>query len=522
MRSHQRALLLAIVTAGTALWATACGRKVTRALVAPTDVATLDERSPYLKAHRADGHVYVLSQWRTDASGTRIEGNGTLLDPRREAIGTGPFSLDVDSIALFETNVAERSGAATALTVMAGITAAVAGICLSDPKTCFGSCPTFYAPDADGKWRIQAETFSASIAPALEATDVDQLLQATPSGRDFRLKVTNEALETHVIRSADLLAVPRPENGRVFRTSDGVFHVAHHPAAPDRCIDAEGTCLPEVSEVDGLERRSLADSTDLGMKETVVLEFDAPPDGELGMVLVTRQTLLTTFLLYQTLAWMGEDATRWLASLEAGDPSTRARIEGIGGALGDIEVQVPDGSGGWRTVGHVGETGPIAQDTRVVPLPDDSGSRNAGPFRVRLRMTQGMWRIDAAQLVTLGPAPDPVRLRPVAVRDTAGNRVGSAVAALNDPEGTLVTLPRDEYEIEYRLPQEPARYELFLEARGYYLEWMRSEWLAEEDPLRAAQVVLNPAQALRDLAPAFKAREPYMENLFWNSRYVRQ
>lgn len=65
MRPHRRALLLAALTAGTALWATACGRKVTRALVAPTDVATLDQRSPYLKAHRSDGHVYVLSQWGT-------------------------------------------------------------------------------------------------------------------------------------------------------------------------------------------------------------------------------------------------------------------------------------------------------------------------------------------------------------------------------------------------------------------------------------------------------------------------
>jgi hypothetical protein len=436
-------------------------------------------------------------------------------------VSAGTFSLAVDSIALFETNVAERSGTATALTVMAGITAAVAGICLSDPKTCFGSCPTFYAPDADGNWRLQAETFSASIAPALEATDVDQLLHARPSGRDFRLKVTNEALETHVIRSADLLAVPRPEDGRVFRTSDGVFHVAHDPTPPSRCADAEGTCLAEVSSVDGVERKSLADSTDLGMKEAVVLEFDTPPDGDLGVVLVSRQTLLTTFLLYQTLAWMGEDATRWLASLETGDPSTRARIDGIGAALGDIEVQLPDGSGGWRTVGHVGETGPIAQDTRVVPLPNDAGARDSGPLRVRLKMTQGMWRIDAAQLVTLAPAPDPVRIRPLAVRDTAGAPVVSAVQALNDPEGTLVTLPRDEYEIEYRLPPEPEGYELFLEARGYYLEWMRSEWLAEEDPLRAAQVVLNPSQALRDLAPAFKAREPYMENLFWNSRYVR-
>ncbi|MEP7228190.1 MAG: hypothetical protein ABI785_12560, partial [Gemmatimonadales bacterium] len=62
--------------------------------------------------------------------------------------------------------------------------------------------------------------------------------------------------------------------------------------------------------------------------------------------------------------------------------------------------------------------------------------------------------------------------------------------------------------------------ELFLESRGYYLEWMRREWLAEENLALAAQILLDPAGALRTLAPAFKRQEPEMERLFWNSRYV--
>jgi hypothetical protein len=75
-------------------------------------------------------------------------------------------------------------------------------------------------------------------------------------------------------------------------------------------------------------------------------------------------------------------------------------------------------------------------------------------------------------------------------------------------------------EIGYRLPEGSESFELFLEARGYYLEWMREEWLAEENPARAAQLWLDPSGALRDLAPAFKREEPRIETLFWNSRYV--
>jgi hypothetical protein len=34
-------------------------------------------------------------------------------------------------------------------------------------------------------------------------------------------------------------------------------------------------------------------------------------------------------------------------------------------------------------------------------------------------------------------------------------------------------------------------------------------------------VLVNPAEALRVLAPAYKSREGYMEELFWASRFNR-
>jgi hypothetical protein len=86
---------------------------------------------------------------------------------------------------------------------------------------------------------------------------------------------------------------------------------------------------------------------------------------------------------------------------------------------------------------------------------------------------------------------------------------------------TLVTMPGDAYEIEYRLPAAPERLELFLEVRGYYLEWMRREWLAEENPMLALRLMLDPGGALRSLAPEYKRAEPAMEAVFWSSRYAR-
>ncbi len=97
-----------------------CARRVTRALLPPSDLATLDQRSPFLKAHLSDGRLYVFSQWQTDPSGASILGSGVLLDASRNEIDSGEFRLLADSVVLFETNVEEISGPGTALTVMVG------------------------------------------------------------------------------------------------------------------------------------------------------------------------------------------------------------------------------------------------------------------------------------------------------------------------------------------------------------------------------------------------------------------
>jgi hypothetical protein len=81
-------------------------------------------------------------------------------------------------------------------------------------------------------------------------------------------------------------------------------------------------------------------------------------------------------------------------------------------------------------------------------------------------------------------------------------------------------MPGDRYELEYVLPAGES-YELFLDSRGYYLEWMRQEWLADENPLAALRLFTSPDRMLRELAPAYKRVEPRMEEIFWRSRYAR-
>jgi hypothetical protein len=94
-----------------------------------------------------------------------------------------------------------------------------------------------------------------------------------------------------------------------------------------------------------------------------------------------------------------------------------------------------------------------------------------------------------------------------------------ALARVRGLDGHLVTMPGDAYRISFDLPRPGQELELFLETEGYYYEWMRTEWLTEENPLMAALALGAPEQALRSLAAPFKARESNLETAFWASRF---
>lgn len=136
-------------------------------------------------------------------------------------------------------------------------------------------------------------------------------------------------------------------------------------------------------------------------------------------------------------------------------------------------------------------------------------------------MTRGLWRLDYAALARIVGRVQPMVIQPSAVMrgdTTADDKARTCVAGLGDP---LVTMPGDRYSIIYRLPADYRDYELFMEARGYYLEWMRKEWVAEENPGMTLMMFSNPGGYLKMLAPKFKKIEPQMEESFWRSKYVQ-
>lgn len=470
--------------------------------------------SPYLKVHMKDGSLYVLKNWEADPSREYISGYGKLYDSYRDSIGSGHFTLRADSAVIFETNSIKPSGTAAAFTIYSGITAAITIYCMTNPKACFGSCPTFYTNDGDSL-RLQAEGFSSSIAPSMEATDIDALYHSRPECDEYTVEMRNEALETHVVRSVNLLAVEksRKEN-KIFYSPDGAFWECSSIIPPVSAAGPEGNCLGKLLKADGLERFSAADSFNLGAKEYIYLDFNNSESGKYGIVIGCRQTLLSTYLIYQTFAYMGNDVSRWIAELERNKINVKGNE--ILNLLGGLEAEVLDSEGCWRNAGSIDEYGPLAADFHILPV-NGILDRNA---RVRLKLTKGYWRIDYAALAPIKEAARPERIQPFEViRD--GKTDPAAREILCDSSKTLVTLPGDTYRLNFRLPSLVKDYELFLETRGYYLEWIRNEWIREENPRKLAEIFLNPEAALKRMAPEFKAVESQMENSFWRSKYAK-
>lgn len=508
-----RPLILALGAAALLTAACAPAHVLHRSLRGPRSVEVADASSPYLKAHLRDGGVVLFHDWVLDEEAGLLRGTARHFSPERRLLEESFTNLPLDSAVLLETNTLVRTKHLPALQVMSGLYLAGSLLCLQHPKACFGSCPTFYTVDG-GEPLLQAEGFSASVAPALEATDLDALCRPVWPSPEFRLEMRNEALETHAVRHADLLLVSRRHGGEVFQDSQGAFWEGTGLAAPLSVLPAAGKGLDALCHKDGVEWSETADPEDLGTRRQLVLEFPAPPEGPFGLAVCGRQSLLTTFVFYQALAWMGTRAGDCLAALERGD----IPWDGGMGHLAEVRLSWWDGQR-WQPAETFREVGPLALDEHVLRLPGDARPVE-GRLRLRLDCTQGAWRWDRLALACLEPAGPPLRLSPAEVRRD-GEADSSALAALLDPSRLLMTEPGDTYQLAYRLPSDRLEDALFLETRGWYLEWMREEWLAEEDPVRLARLLRRPERELKALAPAYKEMEPILDSLFWSSRYAR-
>jgi len=478
-----------------------------------------------VKVHLKDGSLYLLRNLFTYETSDTIEGYGVYYDKYRDIVKSNInnsgliidtiFKIALPEVALLEVNnIKNLKGKTIAMTLISVASLGLTTYCLINPKACFGSCPTFYSWDGNDT-TLMAEGFSSSILSIYEKDDIDMLWSACPTDKIFSLRLTNEALETHTIRSANILLLPRESDSRVFATETGDFFQTSLIQSPALCTAPEGDCLEKVCAMDKTERYSESDRNNLISKEFIEITFDNVPEGDLGFIIGCRQTLMTTYLFYQGLAYLGSSAGYFASRIESGDKSLQKRVDRVWELLGGIELFIRNSDGKWVKVTEIAETGPIASDIHLVRLPATSSKE----LNVRLRMTKGLWRINYLALGSLVKQVDPVIIEPSLVLSENGMNT-DAECLLRDPQNPLITLPGDVYDLFYSFPDFADEYEIFLKSRGYYIEWMREPWLREENHLKAAIFFGMPRLFMKMAADDFKKTEPLMEESFWNSKYV--
>ena len=472
----------------------------------------------FLKAHMKNGDVCILKDsWSVDTLQSLVMGNGTRYEFNRNMIYQGTMSIPVDSVALFETNekIETETGRIAALSILAGVDLVVGIICLTNPKACFGSCPTFYLNEKDNFHYADAEGFSSAILPSMEYFDIDALNNKPITDHSFSITMKNEALETHCVNDVKLLACPRKEGQRIYQSSSNDFYLCENNYKINKATGTEGEITKLLESDDKQERFSLADENNLSTKEEVYLNFEGVKNqNDLGIIINFRQTLLTTYLFYSAMGYMGENVGDIFSLLET-NKKFRNDFDATTKELGNIEVYIwNEKKAVWEFQDMLNETGPIAVNRQIVPLT----SKATGPeVKIKLVMNKGLWRIDYAALTNIRKEIKPVELSPVCILNK-GKTDNSALHLINDTEKYLVSMPGSEYKFNFVLPGNNNDYELFLYSKGYYLEWMRASWLKDKDMSKLMEMVFNPKGYLKSETKNYKRYENYIEQEFWNSK----
>lgn len=445
------------------------------------------------KAHLLDGSTVVYAHGFSVQDGV-LRGSGVRYGlTLRDSTRVSEVSLDsVAGVEAFESHVDVVSSAFFSLigtAFFAGVTA-VAAVAI------FGSCPTVYA-DSAGTPVLEAEGFSYSIAPLFEARDVDRLRLGPGADGVMRLEVRNEAAETHFINDLSLLAVPHGVDEDAAPDPHGLPIVFSGVEAPIHARDRTGRDLRDVlswsdGRVSSSAAERLASASADDPNDALELDFAVPPGTDsAALVLRARNSGLTSELLYnemlegqgpRAIDWMNRDLARIDDALALG----KWYVANLG-----LHVAVRAGDA-WQDLGMARDVGPIAWKDFAIMLPVHGDS-----LRVRLTFLTDAWRFDRVVLAINARRATAEVFRPV--RLTTGREVSEtdALAAVLAPDARyLQTTPGQRFEVEFDTGTRSSEVTWMLEMQGYYIEWMRPEWMrAPVDSFVPSRAVLGRALA---------------------------
>lgn len=477
--------------------------------VEPIDKAAppVEVESP-LKAHLLNGSVVVFPDGAQFIGDSLVGAGKRYRLDLADSVVVGGLALDsVAALEVYEekTNVPLTLLATVAATAVGTVAAAFLSVAI------FGSCPTVYDPAGpDSSAVLEGELFSNSIAPLFEMRDVDRLgAQPDATGR-LELEVRNEALETHYLNHLELVEV-RHEADEVAYPAEGAAWVVRDlrpaAAARDRAGRDVSTALAATdAEVYATAPAVLDAVTEADPMDYIDLVLPTPAADSAAVLLRLRNSLFSTVLFYEfmlaqqgarALDWIGRDLAEVGTVVEMGD----FYVQRMG-----LRVEVRDG-GVYREVGRIAEVGPIAWSDVAMPVPVPESDS----LRLRLRFVADAWRIDRAAIAG-AVRRAPIQTHPLAhVLDADRAEAPALLERMGRADETYhVTGPGDRFWIGFEPGRAGGARTFFLAGQGYYIEWVRGDWVRERrtgPAFRATDSTLVAAiRRWREVQPDYEAR----------------
>jgi hypothetical protein len=432
------------------------------------------------KIHLYDGSVIVFKEG-FEATRDMVVGWGMKYNLTRSDSSMVQRVL-MDSVAFLEYYKKNVQGgpclvSVPPVAVVSALTGAVLFVAI------FGSCPTIYSFDGE-YYSLEAETFSYSVTERLESDDLDRFDFGEIINGKYMIKVTNEAFETHYINYLAIMTVDHPEGYEPFPNErrDIVLF-----GKESRILEAKSKAGDEITELissrddhwyqsDSFVVKKL---TGVVIRDWVDIKVHIPEGSQkMYVAFRLRNTLLNTVLFYDViLRSQGIRALNWLGS-KTSNIFYAWRLSKWYKKHFGLRIQLFDGDK-FKEAAWIRDAGPISWRQVAVELPVPDGDT------ARLRFT---FLPDNLVIDWIGVSFDQnndYEIRTVEcdeIIDLNTDRKCNYVDFIKKRDKQyLITYPGDSYNLKFKvdhLPEERRR-TYFLKSRGFYIEWLRKEWLAQ-------------------------------------------
>lgn len=476
------------------------------------------------KCHVIDGSV-ILFDRGFNVYLDQIRGNGVRFYFKKEKKNADVTSFPLDSIVAITTYEDYNEARLIANGSLAIFGAAVVGItayCVACPKCCFGSCPTVYTYD-NGKASLETELFSSSISRMLENEDLDLLKQKIPDDGIYKLKITNEALETHYINKFNLILAEHPSGTSVYPDINGKLTLFRNPVSVKSAYNSAGEdVLNKISCEDTMIYRSgteLVNNLKYGPKSDWIDITADVPDGKCNAKLLVRyrNTLLSTILFYDVLLGsQGIKAVQWIDRMN-NDREYAEDFKMIYDNFSGIQIEVFDDDR-WVPAGRFPDAGPITFKNIAAVIPVSGKSE----LKLRLKFIPDNFIIDYAGIEFTNEDGEKLTTEVLVPAELKKNNVNASDAQYTILENSdlnyLITNPGDSYSLIYKIDK---RYDLqqslLISSDGYYNEWLRGSWI-KNDSTKQSFDIYNIKKNLRMLAESWESGRVLIESEFFKSR----